>query len=479
MKQKSLIKNVIYNFLYTGLNFLFPLITSPYVSRTLGVENIGKVNFSTSIVNWFILFASFGVTSYGVREISKNRDNSKNMSKVFSELIVINGLLSAITTIIYVFSVLSVPTLQSEGTLHLVMTISIALNMLSIDWLYQGIEEYSYITIRSFIIKLISLIAIFMLINSENDYVLYGLISVLATGFGGILNFIYSRRYVKFTLKDLNLKRHLSNLKVFFVHSLVVSLYTNLDQPLLGFLIGPAPVAYMNRSKVVTNMAISASTAISNATYARASYYINEDRNKFNTLLSVVPNYITWITVPMVIGIIILAPSIMYILGGEEFLPASLVLQLISPTIMLAPMSAYLQNQVLLPTGNERVGLKIAVISSIVSLVLNSILIPTIGVIGSAIANLIAEVLAVVIRYVVIVKFIKIDLNLFNINTFKILVSSLTMLLFILNINNIIGNIYYNSLVVIASGFIVYILFLFILKEKTTLDILKLLRSKI
>src|SRR5699024_2873637 len=136
--------------------------------------------------------------------IAKNRDDNKKISKIFSELLCINGVLSLIVTVFYVVTIINVGTLRNELSLHLVMTISIIFNMLSLDWLYQGIEEYKYITIRSAIIKVISLISIFIFISNTNDYVIYGLISVLATGLGGVLNFMYSKNFVKFSFRDIN-----------------------------------------------------------------------------------------------------------------------------------------------------------------------------------------------------------------------------------------------------------------------------------
>lgn len=475
MKQKSLLNNVVYNFLYTGLNLFFPLITSPYISRVLGAANIGKVNFSTSIVNWFILFASFGVSTYGVREIAKNRDDKEKMSKIFSELLSINAFLSFFVTIIYVFSVFQVSTFKQEIHLHLIFTLSIFFNMLSLDWFYQGVEEYRYITIRSAIMKVISLVSIFLFITKSDDYVVYGLISILATGFSGVLNFIHSKNFISFTFKNINPLKHLRKLSVFFVHTFVVSLYTSLDQPLLGFLEGPTAVAYIYRSRVVTNMAVSISTSISNATLPRASYYMKNNKAKFDSLILVIPNYILWITVPMTLGIIILAPNIMLLLGGLEFMGANLILMIISPTIIFSPLSAYLQNQILIPTGNEKLGLNTAIVSGVVSVALNFTLIPMWGIIGAGVSVVVAEFLAVSIRYVIIKRSLKINVNLFTPSTLKIVFSGIIMFVICMLVYSRINGLVLSLVVTSAVGALTYILTLVIFKEKTTKAILKII----
>lgn len=466
MKQKSLIKNAIYNFMYTGLNLFFPLITSPYVSRVLGASNLGKVNFATSVVNWFVLFAVFGTTTYGVREVAKIRSEKKALNKFFSEIFFINGFFSILVSIIYFILIFNIQNFREELPLFLIMSLSIILNMFSIDWFFQGIEEYRYITIRSAIFKLISLIFIFLFIKDENHYVIYGLISVLATSFSGILNYMYSKNFVKISFNGIHPLEHFKPLSVFFVHTLVVSIYTNLDQTLLGFLVDTKSVAYMNRSKTVTSMAISVSTSISNVTSPRASYYIKNDVNKFNDLLKIIPNFVLWITVPLVVGCIVLAPNIMFILGGEEFQEATVLLQIISIIIVLSPISAYLQNQVIIPTGNEKLGLLAAIFSSIISLLLNIVLIPLMGYIGAGITIVISELSAVLIRvYIVKGNLEYKSIRFFNKSTRAYILSALLMGIVVGFINVVISNLFISFLIGSTIGAVLYFCVLLLLKE--------------
>lgn len=474
MHHKSLVKNAMFNFMYTGLNLLFPLITSPYVSRILGASNLGKVNFATSIINWFILFATFGVTTYGVREVAKNRENTKKLNFLFSELVLINAILSLIVTIIYFVLIFNTKQFREELPLYLIMSLSIILNMFSIDWFYQGIEEYSYITIRSAIFKLISLICIFLFIRRPEHYVIYGLISVISISLSGILNFVYSKKYIQIKLRGIKPLRHIKSLSTFFFHTLVVSVYTNLDQTLLGFLVSTESVAYMNRSKVVINAAISVSTSISNVTLPRASYYIKKDYSKFQQLLTQVPNYILWITIPISVGSFILSPNIMFILGGNEFLNATILLQIISFTIILSPLSGYLQNQILIPTGNEKLGLLCAIISSFISVALNILLIPNLGYIGAGITILIAELSAVLLRYG-IVKY-KLGFNnlvFLNSSSLSYLVATLVMGIVVIFVKTLVMNMLISFFICAGTGVIIYFGTLILIKEEVTMNMLK------
>lgn len=480
MKQKSLARNAFFNFLYTGLNIFFPLITAPYISRTLGASNLGKVNFATSIVNWFILFSVFGTASYGIREVARNRDDKNKLSKIFSEIIFINGFLSIVVCVLYIILVINTNRFQEDIVLYIIMSLSIIMNMFSIDWFYQGIEEYRYIIIRGAMLKIFSLIGIFLFVKHKDDYIIYGFISVASISLNGILNYIYSKKYVDLSFNNIHPERHFKSLFVFFISSLVINLYTNLDQTVLGFLVDTKSVAYMNRSRTVISAAGSIATSISNVTMPRASYYIKNNMGKFNELLSSVPGYILWITIPLTVGVVALAPNIMFILGGEEFLEAARLIQLISIVIVFSPLSGYLQNQILVPTGNERYGLYCAIFSGLISVILNFLLIPRLGYIGSGIAVVITEIVAVSSRLLIVkYKLNYKEINFFSKSTFLFVFASLFMGAIVLIVNNLIGHFILGFIVSAFIGSATYFSLLKIFHEKNTNMIFKRIKNRV
>ncbi|HWQ88520.1 MAG TPA: oligosaccharide flippase family protein [Desulfitobacteriaceae bacterium] len=473
MKQKSLVKNTTYNFIYTGMNILFPLITAPYVSRILGASNLGKVNFATVVVNWFILFAVFGTTTYGVRAVARVRDDQEQLDRIFSEIFIINAILSLIVTAVYLVAVFNIEKFYVDWTLYLIMGLSIVLNMFAIDWFYRGIEEYRFITVRSAIFKLISLISIFLFVKQAGHYVIYGLISVMAISLSGILNYIYSRKFVRLKFKNVNPFVHFRSLSVFFFHTFVVNIYTNLDQVLIGFIIDTKAVAFMNRSVTIASLAVALSAAISNATLPRASYYKQNFEKKFRELMAEVPNYILWITIPMTVGIIVLAPNIMYILGGTEFLAAGSLLQVIALTIVFSPLSTYLQYQVLVASGKELFGLYCAIITSVLSLTLNIILIPTIGLLGACMVQVVAEFSAVSMRYYVAKNILHYqEIRFINKSSLTCFLAALIMGLAVMLIRMLISNLFISFAVGLAAGGVTYFVILVIAREKVTMFIL-------
>lgn len=465
MKQKSLKINALWNLLYSGSNLVFPLVTAPYVSRVLGASNLGEVDFAKSFVQWFMIFAAFGVTTYGVRAISQSQNDQNEMNKVFSELFLINFLFSVIATGCYFILILNNNSFLIELPLFIMMSFSIVLNVVNIDWFYQGIEEYSYITIRNGVIKIISLILILVFIKNPEDYIIYGFISVMGVSLSGFFNVINSRKYVKFSFRKLNLTRHLKQMGTFYVITFVINLYTNLDRTMLGFLDTSTSVAFLSRGKMVTGVATTISTSMSSVAMPRASYYLKEDFAKYKKLVKTVPNYMMILTIPIAFGIAILSTEIMHILGGTEFTLASNLLSVIAFSIIFSTLSTFLQNQVLLPTGNEKLGLLASVGSSFISLGANFILIPKYSYLGAGIALLLAEIFAFLSRYILIRYHGMNYVEIMNKSVIKYIFSSFIMVLSVLMVKQVITNMLLSFTLSAIIGSITYFLLLILLKE--------------
>lgn len=472
MGQKSLFKNSIYNFIYTGLNIIFPLITTPYVARVLGASELGKVNFANSITTWFLIFATYGTTIYGIREVAQNRDNKNKLDKIFSEIFLINLIMSILAIAVLLGVAFITPTLSVEFLLYVVMAVRIFVTVFSIEWFYQGIEEYRYITIRNTIVKVISLILIFLLVDSPDDYILYALITVIGIGVGGLLNYMYSRQFVTIIWKNLEFKTHLKKLHYFFSSDFVVNIYTSLDQTLLGIFSTTTSVAFMSQGKMVIGAANTVANAISNATLPRASYYARNNSKQFNELQNLIPKIILWISIPIVCGIFVLAEDIVLILGGKEFLPAASVLMILAPTVVFSSLSSFFQRQVLVSRGLEKQGFKASVISSMISIISNVILIQAFGVNGAALASLISEFSAFFIR-VLIARHFSINLKILNKDLLMFLVSGVVMVCILLILRNILATgILLRIVLSVVIGCIVYISSLLLVKDPITKMIL-------
>ena len=233
------------NAVLTVSGFLFPLITFPYVFRILLPEGIGKVTMATSLIAYFSMFAQLGIPTYGIRACAVVRDDREKLTKTVHELLGINLFMALVSYVLLVLAVMLIPRLQEEKTLYFVVSISILLNSLGMEWLYKALEQYTYITVRSIVFKIIALAATFLLIHAESDYNIYGGITIFAASASNLLNLLNAGRYVSLRRPEgCDWRCHLKPVAVFFALSCAATVYTNLDALMLGFMTTDADVGF-------------------------------------------------------------------------------------------------------------------------------------------------------------------------------------------------------------------------------------------
>lgn len=457
---------------------LFPLITAPYLSQTLGANNIGKVNFATSIVNWFILFSSFGIPRYGVREIARNRDNNDKLSISFWNLICIQCILSAIAVIVYLSIIFTVVSFKIDIKLYLVMILMIILNIFSIDWFYQGIEEYGYITVRNIIFKIISIVLIFLLINSNKDYLRYALINILGLTLNNLLNYIHAKKYIVFKFDRVKILYYFKELKIYFLTTLIIAVYTSLDQVMIGTY-SQIDLAYYVRSKNVQSVGLNVTNSLLTVFIPRTAYLIEKNYKQYKEVIKKSINYIYILSIPCFIGILLLSDEIMELLGGKEFLPGARSLRIISILIVVNSIGSWQINQVLLPYKQEKVALKIQFAGAIISLLLNLLLIRKYSYIGAAYTWIITEIFIAIVSGIVIKKICKdVEIKYLNKSVKKYFISAVIMAVIIFFIKL---KIYSYKIVILASLLtcpIVYFMMILLFKDEILLEIVIKMRRR-
>ena len=394
VKTHSIKFNFIMNGLLTALNVLFPLVTFPYNSRVLLPLGTGKVAFATSLVTYFMIFASLGVPTYGIREVAKVRDDKEALSKLVQELLVINLMTCVISYILFFCLIGFVPRFQGEWTLYAVVSISIFFNTIGVEWLYKGIEQYAYITIRSAIFKLIALGAMFLLVTKPEDYIIYGGISIFASVGSNICNFINRRKHVTLkVLVDKSFIRHFKPAAVFMAMSIASSIYTHFAVLMLGLMTSDVAVGYYNAALKIRIVLLSLITSLGAVLLPRLSYYVSHGMTEEFTRVSVLAmSFVAIAAGGLSVFFIPYAYDAMMILAGGEYLNAVLPMQLLMPTLFIVGISNLTGVQILIPLGKEKIVLQSIIAGGLVDVCLNLILIPKLAATGAAIGTLCAEV---------------------------------------------------------------------------------------
>lgn len=404
--------NYILNLINTGTQMLFPLITFPYVCRVIEADGIGQINFFQSIISYISLFTCLGIPMYAIREIARDRSDVVQMNRTAMEILLLHSMLTLVGYAIVAILCLTVPQIQVNIPLFLILSLTIFFTAIGCEWFYQGIEDFKYITIRGLIIKTVSVVLLFIFVKSKTDLLYYGCYTVFGVLGGNIFNLFRLRKYIhreNIIFSELHIKRHIKPVLKVFSFSVVTSIYLQLNTVLLGFLKNALAVGYFAAATKVMQMLLTMSACLGSVMMPRASHLIAENReDEFNRLIQKSYDFTLAIALPMTIGLIFCAPSLITALCGVKFEHSILPSQIIAPIILMVAISNVFGIQVLFPKGKINVVTLCCGIGAVADLILNLCLIPFFSYIGTSIAYLGAEVATTVSMYFIGRKYIPI-----------------------------------------------------------------------
>ena len=430
MVKKSIAKNSFYNTIYQGFNVLFPLIFMTHFSQVLTASGIGKIEYARAIVAYFSMFASLGIPIYGVKIIAQTRNNIMLKSRAFWEMFYLNAFSTALCSIVYYMFISFNEYFNDRKSLFYIMGVLLVSNVANIDWYYQGVEDYSYITKRSIIMKIISFVFMIIFVKTSNDYILYAIIFCIASVSNYIFNIIYLEKQIKFiSIKNCNIKRHLKPVTILLCSNIAIEIYTILDSVLLEYFHGEIYVGYYSNCVKIVRLAYSLSTAMVITFYPRISLYIKEKRNyDTNDLISKGCKISLIFAVPSTIGLFSTADSLIPVLFGGSFVPSIACLRILSVLVIIFSLATILGHTILIASGNEQRVLIATISGAILNTILNVLLIPRYKHNGAAIASVLAELLVMAILLTKTMKLIKISIE-------KSFLSSLLISLMIMTIS--------------------------------------------
>lgn len=475
MKKKSLMKNSFYYIMYRLINVLYPLITATYVSRVLEPDGIGDVSLAQTIVTFLVACALLGIPNYGVREISKI-ENEKEKSTVFFELFIINAISTLIVSVLY-YCIINFMTLNINKTLFNIEGIILLLNFINVDWFYQGIEEFKYITIRSCIVKLLSMIAIFSFIKEKNDICIYALIFSMAYAGNYIFNVINLNKHLKFKyISKINPKKHLKNIMILAVTYISNEVYVTVDCLMLGIMTVNIQVGYYSNAMKLIKILINVFTAIGVALLPRISSLRSLRKNdEVNKLIEKVIKLLLFITIPSMLGIIFISKNLIILLFGDEFIPSYTILIILSFLIVFRTFSN-LFLQILISDNKDNNVSKTYFIAMILNIMLNLLLIPMLKANGAALASIISEFYIMIVLFVNSKKYNIISID--EKSIVNLIISNIFIIIELLLISKLSIKIIIKVPIQIISSIIIYIIINYLLKNEVIIDFINILKEK-
>lgn len=476
--QKSLAKNSVFYLLYNVLRIAFPFFTGIYVSRVLLPESIGTVAAAQNLTQYFVIFAFLGIPTYGLREISKTRNNPKEKNKVYSELFVINLISTVVFTCFYLAIVLSVNAYRDNLYLYLITGISIALNAFDITWLYEGLEEFKFMSVRSLVFKAVSFCFLIFFVKTEQDVLLYALVTVVGTAGNSIVNMIYAPRFACLSFKDLNLRRHMKSIMYLVVVNLAIELYSLIDITMMNFICSKDCIAFYKYGRSIESILMQIVNTFTMVLVPRISFYYKEKMfDEYYLLLSKGLKLIFLFALPMIVGLYYTSDFLMTCFYGNLYIASSHVLKILSLLLLISPIGYLLGSRVLLVANREKMMVIPVWIGAVVNVVGNTIMIPIFAEVGAAMASVLSEIIVMIVY----VSFGKKYFKLVNVweSVWKIGIACSLMAIYLF----VVEKLNLNSWVIIGlqifGATVVYCLVLFLLNETIFNDYFRILKNKI
>ncbi len=387
----------VYQLILIASQSLLPLISYPYITRILGPGNLGRVNYVDSLSQIGIMVAAFGIPLYAIRAIAVVRNDPEKRAKLIKELAVLHICFTLVIAV--VFTLLTYAKWHEYPLLYAFALINILLSSVTFEWYLQGMEAFGYAAARTAAVRCLMLLVVFLLIQKSSDFQLYMGIFAGATVLFALINGRKVFADNTFIKQPLQLKKHLKPLWHFFLTSSAISIYIFFDTVILQHITNNAEaVGFYTTVLKLVKICLSALLVIGTVMLPRMSYLagigdkVSIARHIDKSLL-----FIITLGVPICTGLYLLAPEIIQVIAGDAFQPAARLLQVLAFLPIIIGLSNIFAFQILVPFDKEKKFLAAVILGGVLSIVLNLLLVPSLGATGSAMANLITEIAVTIV----------------------------------------------------------------------------------
>lgn len=389
---QSLKKNFIYNAILTMSGYIFPLMVYPYVSRVLGVANIGACNFVDSIVEYFTILSMMGLNTIGIREIAKCKNDQQKLDNVFSQLFSLNTLTTITAIIILIIATNIVPKFAPYKDLLYIGVGKLFFNYMLINWFFQGLENFKYIAARTIFVKILFVISVFLFVKTETDVKLYYFLVALTWAGNGIINFIYAKKYVSFNFTLKINKAIIGSFFILGVYWFMNSMYTTLNVAFLGFATNDIEVGYYTTANKLLTVIMTMFTALTSVMVPRVSVALkSNDNSEAKALIRKAINALMLFAIPLIFFVFPFSQELIYLMSGKGYEGATTPLQIMTPLFFLVGYDQIIVLQTLLPMGKDKDILRNSILAASVGIISNIFLTLNFGKNGSAIVLILAE----------------------------------------------------------------------------------------
>ncbi len=454
MEKKSVKKNFIYNTMYQLLVIILPLITTPYISRVLGVEMIGTYSYSYSIAYYFIMFIMLGLNNYGNRTIAMVRDNRYSLSKNFWGIYIMQLITSLICVTIYIIYAI----FFANNTLTWIFLIYIFSAMFDINWFFFGLEEFKLTVIRNFVIKICTTICIFLFIKKPSDLYLYAIIMSLGVFLSSCSIWPFVKKYVDFTkITFQDIKIHIKPNLILFIPVVAISMYKIMDKIMLGSISNMEQVGYYENTEKIIQVPMAFINSLGTVMLPKMSNLAFKRENKqVEKYFEIAIIFAMFLASSLCFGIMGVADEFVPIFYGQGYEECALLFKILLPSCIFLAFANVLRTQYLIPYKEDSIYIKSIIFGAIVNLLINILLIPKFGSVGASIGTFFAEA-SVCMGQIVMLRKKIINLKKYLLESMVFVIAGIVMFIILNLFPKDLSNIFLRLCLKIIIGGIIYI----------------------
>ena len=477
---KSITKNYLYNLIYQILLIIIPIITTPYVSRVLGADGVGKFSFSSSIVSYFVIFASLGFGYYAQREIAKYQDNKKKQSEIFWEIIIVRSV-SVLTALIVYFTAIFLGVFKDGYTLlMIILSINILAVAFDISFLFAGNEDFSKTVLTNTLVRILNVIAIFVFVKDRNDLWKYVLISALTLLIANASLAVYAKNFLcKIEIKSLKPIRHIKPAVILFLPTIAISVYAYLDKTMIGIITGSDfENGFYEQAERIVKMVMTVVTSLGTVMIPRnANAFERKDMDAIRRNIYRSVRFVLLLGIPMMIGLIAVSDNVVPWFLGDGYYKSANIMKILSVLVLAIGLNNVFGLQYLIPAGEDKKFTISVTCGAITNFLLNLVLIRLFKSYGAAIATIVAETVVAVIMFCFIRKIVSLREILKS--SVKYLISGIIMFVPCFILGRILEPSIINTFVIVFTGVVVYLICLILLKDGFFFEIANRLTSRL
>lgn len=478
---KSIIHNIVAKGSLDLFNTLLPILVTPYVYRVMGKFYMGSIEYMITLFTYFSMLGMLGIYNYGLRSISSNRNNIDKVRYVYKNLFVI-GLISntifIVAYIVFLYCFVSNPIVKTLGFIYCGNLIA---QLFYVEWVNEGFEEFKFITIKTVIIRSLSVIAIFTLVKNESDAILYVIIQSSVCIINYLVSFVYAQKRIRLSIReiftDLHLREFIGPLLIILVLKNTGILYTVTDRTMLGYFTGTDNVALFSIGQKIVEICKTLVLSVVFATLPRLALYLKDEPEKYQEGLNRIMRLVIALIVPVGMGLFLLSKDVIWLFGGDQFLGGVMAMRIFSLRVIFLAVESILYNQILFLHGKEKIILKYNLLCGVLNVLLNFIIYHHLTPATAVFTTWISEIVFETLMILYIRNNIPIKIGLFKLYNLKYVILSLLFIPFVWIINKFNMPQFISMITSMTICSLFYLSALYLSKDTLLVDIFKRFRK--